>query len=543
MGIVESKNHISRREFIRPLAASGLVLGAMGPLGFLKACREPAGLSRRFHISLSSESIREYPELPSIVRDAGNTHAWIGTAHFGEFRTPLEELRKQADHIESLGMKADVITIPLGHPADPVGFAENPGARTMPSHWKNACTFDGELYSGTSLHPPAVEENAEAMRLLAQEGFNTAFVDDDFRLARYPGHIGGCFCDECRKEFTGKYGYGSGDWEDLLHSVENRVPSGVLESWIEFICGKLTGMFNAQREAAHEMDVGIMVMYLGAEKAGIELEHYRDVPFRVGELMFNDNSFGPIKGKTDELFSVLFHRRFTEPVKAYSETTIFPEGALSAKNLAAKLHISTISDVRNTMFMSGINPIPLDYWDTLAPVMRKSARQHEDIAGHSPRGPFRHFWGWDSRIVGRDRPFSLFLASGIPFEVAAEPGIEGWHFMSDEDARAVAQGRINIKNDKTVIRNSANLKGSDFIVMDESLEDIFAFKRKILPELKDIPYVDGEVPAVFAWYPTANRALIWNVTEEEQTCQVKMNNQSILNVTIGGLDSELVSLG
>ena len=51
-------------------------------------------------------------------------------------------------------------------------------------------------------------------------------------------------------------------------------------------------------------------MYLGAEKAGIRLADYADVPFRVGEFMFDDESFNPVKGKTDELFSSLFHRRF-----------------------------------------------------------------------------------------------------------------------------------------------------------------------------------------------------------------------------------------
>jgi hypothetical protein len=484
----------------------------------------------------------KYPELPSIVHEAGIEQAWIGTAHFGHFRTPLEVIRKQADHIDSLGMKANVITIPLGHPSDPVGFAENPGARTMPSHWKNACTFDGELYSGTSLHSPAVEENAEAMKLLGREGFTAAFVDDDFRLARYPGHIGGCFCDDCRKEFTGKYGYGSADWEDLLHAVENRIPTPVLRSWIEHICEKLSKMFIALREAAPAMDVGIMVMYLGAEKAGIDLEHYRDVPFRVGELMFNDDSFGRIKGKTDELFSVLFHRRFTEPDKAYSETTIFPEGALSAKNLAAKLHISTISDVRNTMFMSGINPVPLDYWDTLAPVMRKSARQHEALAGHRPRGPFRHFWGRDSRMVGRDRPFSLFLASGIPFEVSGELAGDGWFFLSDEDALAAKEGREVAESPNLVIRKGTGIEGQDFTGIVEDMDEIFAFKKRILPSLKDTPYVEGEIPAVFAWYPTAAKALIWNVQEREQTFRILRNGESIASVRVGGLDAELVSV-
>jgi endoglucanase len=73
-----------------------------------------------------------------------------------------------------------------------------------------------------------------------------------------------------------------------------------------------------------------MVMYLGAEKAGIRLSDHRQGLMRVGELMFNDASFNPVKGKTDELFSALFHRQFVAPERAYSETTAFPADQLSA---------------------------------------------------------------------------------------------------------------------------------------------------------------------------------------------------------------------
>jgi hypothetical protein len=60
----------------------------------------------------------------------------------------------------------------------------------------------------------------------------------------------------------------------------------------------------------------------------------------------------------DELFSVLFHRRFADPQRCYSETTAFPADRLSAANMAAKLVISTLADVRHTMFMSGLTPFP-----------------------------------------------------------------------------------------------------------------------------------------------------------------------------------------
>ena len=177
-----------------------------------------------------------------------------------------------------------------------------------------------------------------------------------------------------------------------------------------------------------------MVMYSGAEKAGIRLTDYAGRAERVGELMFCDDEFDRLKGKTDELFSVLFHRRFLRPELAYSETTAYPAQRLSARNMAAKLATSTIGDVRNTMFMSGLTALPPRPLATLAPAMKRHARLHEKLAGHTPRGPLKHFWGEASRYVGDDNALSLFLALGVPFEVTGTPAADGFTFLSDADA-------------------------------------------------------------------------------------------------------------
>lgn len=123
-----------------------------------------------------------------------------------------------------------------------------------------------------------------------------------------------------------------------------------------------------------------MAMYLGAEKAGIRLRDYRRVPFRVGKSTFDDGSFGPPKGKTDELFSVLFHRRFAQAEDTFSESTAYPADRLSAANLA-KLVVSTLADVRHTLFMSGLTPFPRA---ALAPAMLTQAALHESVAGRPP---------------------------------------------------------------------------------------------------------------------------------------------------------------
>jgi len=531
---------ISRRKFVNQLMLSGAVIGGSSLLVTQLFAAGSKNQVRRFHISLQAEAWKKNPELIDIMKEAGISDVWMGSYLQGKwFHTP-EELRESADFLESKGFKSHVLTVPLGHPGNALDPA-NEALSVTKENWKNACTFDGKLFSGTSIHSPVVEDNIEAHKLLAAEGFDVLFLDDDFRLARSPGQIGGCFCDDCKNEFLQKYNYSSGDWDELIDSVDKRNPAKVLRSWVEYICDKEYDMFVALQKATPQMEIGIMVMYFGAEKAGIALEKYRDVPFRVGEMMFGDKDFGSVKGKTDELFSALFHMRFIKPELAYSESTAYPQDALSAKNMAAKLSVSLFTDVRNTMFMSGIQPFPVEHWKTLAPAMKKSAQIHEEIAGLKPSGPFKHFWGWDSRLVGKDKPFSLFLASGIPFEVVDTVTKDGWIFLSNEDAKSIVEGRLTAKSNNLVVRKEAEIHGNNFIELDETMDDIFVLKKRIIPTLNNIPYVEGDIPVIFSWYPSAGKALIWNVNEETQNYTIKRDDKIVQSVIIDGLDVMLIS--
>ena len=532
----------SRRNFLYRLFTSGTILGLGGLKLFAKQniAFENSNSIRRFHISLQAEAWLKNPELISIMKDAGISDVWMASYLQGKWYHTPRELRESSDFLRSKGFNAHVLTVPLGHPGNAIDPSDDYWSEKK-ENWKNACDYDGSLYSGTSIHSPIVEDNIEAHKLLADEGFDVLFLDDDFRLGKFPGKIGGCFCDDCKNEFLNIYGYNTSDWDVLIKDVSERTPSNILRSWIEYICDKEYDMFVALQKATPQMEIGIMVMYLGAEKAGIALDKYHDVPFRVGELMFDDKSFGKVKGKTDELFSALFHRRFVKPELAYSESTTYPQDALSAKNMAAKLSVSLFSDVHNTMFMSGLHPFPVEYWETLAPAMKKSARLHEEIAGLKPKGPFKHFWGWDSRLVGTDQPFSLFLASGIPFEVVDDITNDGWTFLSNEDAKSIVEGRMPAKSNKLVVRKEAEIKSNNFIEIDETLNDIFALKKRIIPSLRNTPYVDEDSPVIFSWYPGAGKALLWNLNEEKQNYTIKRNGEILHSAFVEGLDVTLIS--
>lgn len=539
LAVGASETHIdfggmSRRRCLGLIAAGSLV-------SVLWPGRAWAGRSakpREYHLCLSPEAVLSDPDLPALAARAGVSRVWLAGFFYGHWPWPIDTLTRARETLRLAGLETEVINVPLGHPGDSLGAQDGDFPLTPPSSWRPGTSWDGKTYAGTSLHPPATEENAGALRRLGALGFSQFFLDDDFRLARGPGMIGGCFCEEHRSRFLRITGLTKARWPELLDDVRSRRFTRLLRQWAEFTCDELTGSFRAQHKAARGK-LGIMVMYFGAEKAGLRLADYRDVPFRVGEYMFQDWSFTPVKGKTDEIFSVLFHRRFAAPERAWSETTSYPAHALSAANMAAKLVISTLTDVRHTMFMSGLTPFPKTHWTTLAQEMRRQARFHAQLAGHRPRGPFKHFWGEASRYVGDDRPFSLFLAAGIPFEVTDRPAQEGWTFLSDTDAKAASEGKLLSRGTRFVSRLTAGTTAWGLETCEETLPALFALKQRVRSTLGKVPFVENNEPAVLAWYPTARAALLWNVSPEPKSFRVRCVDHD-REVHLDGLESAVL---
>lgn len=527
----------TRRRFLKTCGALGTGMLLAPSIHAAEAVARPAGV-RKFHLCVSPEALDADPELLDLVAAAGVETLWLTGFLYGYWYFPLEKTLQWRRRAEQKGMTAQVINVPLGHPGDALGSKSGALPISPPNHWRLGTARDGKTYSGTSLHPPATEENVAAMKKIEAAGFQQVFVDDDFRLARGPGIIGGCFCDEHQAAFLKRTGYGESQWQELLEAVDRRDLTDVLRAWVEFTCDELTGSFRAQQAAAPKITLGNMIMYFGAEKAGIRLTDYQDVPCRVGEMMFYDRAFAPVKGKTDELFSALFHRRYIAAERAFSETTAFPAHLLSAANMAAKLVVSTISDVRTTMYMSGVTAFPRTHWDTLVPAMRRQAEQHAKLAGHRPRGPWKHYWGEASRYVGDDQPYSLFLACGVPFEVTDAPASDGWTFLSEADACMVAAGKL--RSAGTVLVTGPKSPASDQLrAVPETLADLWALKREVVPTLGRTPYVEEDVAVVCAWYPTARAVLLWNLTEERQELTLRIGDER-RKVVVAPLDSTLV---
>ena len=202
---------------------------------------------RTYHLSISTDALNADPELLGIISAAGITDVWIAGFLYGHWYYSLDKIRPWRERIEPQGMAAHVINVSLGHPGDSLGSLSGQVPLTPPRHWKLAVLPDGHTYCGTSLHGPATAENCEALRQIQAAGVKRVFVDDDFRLARSPGMIGGCFCPEHKKAFLKRTGYRDAQWGELIEAVGRRQLTPVLRAWVEFTCDQLTACFRPSR--------------------------------------------------------------------------------------------------------------------------------------------------------------------------------------------------------------------------------------------------------------------------------------------------------
>ena len=105
--------------------------------------------------------------------------------------------------------------------------------------------------------------------------------------------------------------------------------------------------------------------------------------------------------------------------------------------------------------------------------------------------------------------------------------------MSDHDARelAVAPGEAAAK---VICRDSSAKRPLSAEVLAESLPALFAFKQRIKPQLREVPHVEEDEPAVCAWYPSARKVVIWNLSSQSKTLTV-VDGERRLPLNLGPL--------
>ena len=545
-----------RRDFIKlaslsvaPMTGFLLADDSLSPRPLFEpgAYRKIDSEKRRFHICTNCDVLDSDIDYPLLWKESGITDVWVCLWFYGFFPYPWDKIDSYLERLKNVGLTPHFVAVPFCHnggslsPTDPNGFPNIP-----PQNWKSAKRFDGSKNWGFSWHDPADDELRDSTEFLFHRfGPFDYFLDDDFRFANKPAEIGGCICDDCRRDFLQRSALPASRWDELLDDWHENRDTPLLRCWVDYVCDRLTYCFKKTADSVPEIDLGIMVMFMGSERSGIRLEDYRGHLFRVGELMFNDFWFEQPRNKARELFSSLFHRRFCSPGRAFSETTGYPIERLSPKNMAAKLTVSTLSDVRNSMFMSGLPVIPAAYWSTLAPRMKKEAAIHNQITGRKPSGPFKHFWGLADRYMSGDEANCLFLLTGVPFEVCDSLPSDGWTFLGDASANEMDRG--GLLSPGTVCFARQESSSGRFRKLDESFESLFKFRRSLLDEFRTnkTPYIEEEIPFVLSRYPSndgnPDLLVLWNVNEEEKTVHLRIGND-VKVITIMSLDSELISM-
>ncbi|MDO5307880.1 MAG: twin-arginine translocation signal domain-containing protein [Planctomycetia bacterium] len=497
---------------------------------------------RVFHVSAAVEMFEECPDLPDIWKEAGITDAWICTWFYGYFPYPWEKIDYWLKRIIQAGLQPHLISVPFCHGGGALDPRTEGFPNLPPEHWKIAKRWNGSENWGFSWHEPTDTEGADAIRTLVNRyGSFDYFLDDDFRFASAPGDIGGCVCEQCRADFFKTSEINPNRWDELMTDLQDNRDTALRRAWCDYFCDRLTYCFRAFQNASDQVDLGIMVMYMGCERNGIRLDDYRDALFRVGEGGFNDGWYDPIAAKTIELFSSLLHRRFCAPGRAFSETTVFPAGTLSVENMASKLSVSTLSDVRNTCFMSGLRPIEPEFWPVLNKRMQSERQFHAKLLNQKPKGPFKHYYGSAARYCAGENAYSLFLACGVPFEVCDELPNDGYVFLADADANAVERGAVEPTGAKLIARFQS--QANRFTAVAEQLEALFEFRRAILLQLQEqqIPYVEEEIPIVLAWYPDVNLVYLWNLSKEDKTFHLRCG-EKLVALKIKDRDSLLIDM-
>ena len=505
--------------------------------------------TRQFHLSVTvrellneglQENDKPMPANPDAIKmnaesmaalwkEAGVTDIWLCPYHFGRF-IDVDIFDDAVRRAMDFGYNVHFITVPVGHPNSyPTGMPD------IEARWKPYEHFDGSSGWGVSVHEGCAEDCVKSVRKIADTyGPCDVFLDDDFRFAVQPQNVGGCVCAECRADFMKKAGFSDSRWDALIADLKAARDTKDIRLWLDYFCDRMTKTFRDTQALSPEVDLGIMIMGMGSEKAGIRLDDYKDALVRVGEWMFNDATYNLTKNKTIELFSSLLHRRFVPAGRAFSETTIIQD--LSAENYTSKLSVSTLSDVRNTMFMC---PIPASYWGLIAPRMKRERDYHNRIVGIKAQGPFKHFWGLADRYSYGYNAYSLFLALGVPFEVCDEIPEDGWTFLGDYSAQEMDRGELATKGSKCVAR--INSDSGRFVQVPETFEELFKFRKTLLSDFQKqgVPYVEEETPVTLSWYPEAKTVYLWNVENEKKTVTVRLGDKTF-STTLKGLDSAMI---
>ncbi len=308
----------------------------------------------------------EYKRLLLVMKDAGVSVLWLFVYASGRYTAEKSEIIAAKAVLEEAGFEVNALFVPVGHPGNSLNPEEELDL-ALPEHWNYRVDSSGKkVYFCACVDENVIADNREAVAFCRDAGFRKLFFDDDLRQGIQGDVIEGCYCEGCLRKFAETVGcYYTR--EQIVEACKS--DNELAKAWVEYNCSKITRFM--VETAVGGITPGIMVMYNGGKKHGIDIEAIKEaVPscmFRVGEFHFDDSVFEADIGHENELASMKNHLSLVGDIdRCFSETTVFPPRALSPKNLVEKAELAAGLGIRNIFLMSGTWVMTDDYWNELA---------------------------------------------------------------------------------------------------------------------------------------------------------------------------------
>ena len=320
----------------------------------------------------------------ALMKAAGVETIWLDVYAYGNRLATKQEILDARALLESHGFEVQVVTVPVGHGGAALsGDAGDPG---VPAHWQLRIAPDGAPMPYTSCvrGDAMIRESREVAEELYAMGFTKLFFDDDLRVGHWGRALRGCCCPTCMHAFYEKYPqYAHLSAPEIFASATEG--DDLWNAWSDVQCDAILEFM--QKTVPAGMIPGIMVMQNGDRRHGADIARIKHafpkVLFRVGEAHFEDITFCREGADREILASIGVHLSLIGDVAcAYSESTVYPENALTPENLVQKLRLEIGAGLRNLFLMSGFFFLSEPYWQAIAkalPELKELAQQTTDL--------------------------------------------------------------------------------------------------------------------------------------------------------------------
>ena len=324
-----------------------------------------------FHYDFEPRAILEAPDAArrmDLMWAAGVRTVWLDCYTYGTWLATKDEILRAKAMLEQYGFEVQALTVPVGHGGGALlGDAGDPG---LPRTWQNRINAQGQSVALASCirNEAMLQESREVAEQLYDLGFTKLFYDDDLRVGPWGPALQGCCCERCMQAFYQKYPQYTHMTAPEIFAAANE-GDDLWNAWSDVQCDAVLHFL--ERTVPDGMTPGIMIMHNGDARHGVDIARIKarfpNALFRVGEGHFEDASFTHPLGHAAICRSVCAHLHAIGSVQnAYSESTVYPENALSPEYLVQKLELEIACGLRNLFLMSGLFFLDDAYWLSIA---------------------------------------------------------------------------------------------------------------------------------------------------------------------------------